>query len=90
MQILFQVWDAAMRTSAAPTFFPVFKGLFHLPIVSAAVPFSICHFTGYTDGGVIANNPSMIAVSKAMAHFPTLTPRNIAVLSIGVQLTDRR
>jgi patatin-like phospholipase/acyl hydrolase len=39
--------------------------------------------TGYTDGGVVANNPSMIAVSKAMAHFPDLTPRNITVLSIG-------
>eukprot|EP01038_Epipyxis_sp_PR26KG_P014408 gene14408-19339_t len=58
-----KVWDAAMRTSAAPTFFPVFRG--------------------YTDGGIVANNPSIIAASKAMAHYPTLSTRNIAVLSIG-------
>lgn len=57
------VWDAAMRTSAAPTFFPVFKG--------------------YTDGGIVANNPSIIAVSKAMAHYPFITTRNVAVLSLG-------
>eukprot|EP00349_Pseudokeronopsis_sp_Brazil_P011788 CAMPEP_0202976948 /NCGR_PEP_ID=MMETSP1396-20130829/81970_1 /ASSEMBLY_ACC=CAM_ASM_000872 /TAXON_ID= /ORGANISM="Pseudokeronopsis sp., Strain Brazil" /LENGTH=195 /DNA_ID=CAMNT_0049715181 /DNA_START=64 /DNA_END=648 /DNA_ORIENTATION=+ len=57
------VWDAAMRTSAAPTYFPVFHG--------------------YTDGGVVANNPSILAVSKAMAHYPHVTPKNVAVLSIG-------
>jgi len=57
------VWDACMRTSAAPTFFPVFKG--------------------YTDGGIVANNPSILAVAKAMAHHPTVTPRNVAVLSLG-------
>lgn len=58
-----QVWDAAMRTSAAPTFFPVFRG--------------------YTDGGIVANNPSIIAVSKAMAHYTNITPRNVTVLSLG-------
>lgn len=58
-----KVWDAAMRTSAAPTYFPVFRG--------------------YTDGGVVANNPSIVAVSKAMAHYSHVTPRRIAVLSIG-------
>lgn len=57
------VWDACMRTSAAPTFFPVFKG--------------------YTDGGIVANNPSILAVAKAMAHYPNVTPRNVAVLSLG-------
>jgi hypothetical protein len=57
------VWDAAMRTSAAPTYFPVFKG--------------------YTDGAIVANNPSIIGVSKAIAHYPNVNMKNIAVLSIG-------
>ena len=58
-----KVWDVATRTSAAPTYFPVFKG--------------------YTDGGIVANNPSIIATSKAMTHFHNVTPRNTVLLSVG-------
>ena len=31
----------------------------------------------------MANNPSIIAVSKAMAHYHNVTPRNVTVLSLG-------
>ena len=64
-----RVWEAAMRTSAAPTFFPVYQG--------------------YTDGGVVANNPSIIALSKVMAHFPTVNTRNAALLSLGAGFFPR-
>jgi len=57
------VWDAAMRTSAAPTMFPVFKG--------------------YVDGGITANNPSILAISKAIAHLPHVSTRNCVLLSLG-------
>jgi patatin-like phospholipase/acyl hydrolase len=52
-----------MRTSAAPTIFPVYNG--------------------YVDGGICANNPSVLAVSKVMAHYPEINSRNVVVLSLG-------
>lgn len=64
-----KVYEAAMRTSAAPTYFPVCKG--------------------YIDGAVVANNPSVIAMSKAMAHLPNVTPRNLVLLSIGSGMFPR-
>ena len=55
--------DAALRSSAAPTFFPIYQG--------------------YCDGAMTANNPSLMAVSKALAHYPELRREDVRVLSIG-------
>lgn len=41
------------------------------------------------DGGIVANNPSIVAVSKAMAHYPFLSSGNIAVLSLGLIICFR-
>lgn len=59
-----KVVDVAVRTSAAPTFFPIYQG--------------------FIDGGVVANNPSMCAVSQAI--HPLLgrrTLEDVVLLSIG-------
>ena len=61
------VWKAAMATSAAPTYFSAFKELDHLRLV---------------DGGVWANNPSMVGVAEAVSMLDV--PLNsIHVLSLG-------
>ncbi len=56
--------DVALRTSAAPTFFPSYQG--------------------FVDGGVIANNPSMVALAQAL-HPDTGGQQvtDVCVLSIG-------
>ncbi len=56
--------DVALRTSAAPTYFPSYQG--------------------FVDGGVIANNPSMIALAQAL-HPATGGQKleDVRVLSVG-------
>lgn len=56
--------DVALRTSAAPTYFPTYQG--------------------FVDGGVIANNPSMVALAQAL-HPATGGQRleDVSVLSVG-------
>lgn len=58
--------DVALRTSAAPTYFPIYQG--------------------YADGGVIANNPSMCALSQAISTGKSgggKTIDEIRLLSVG-------
>lgn len=58
------VVDVALRTSAAPVFFPSYQG--------------------YIDGGVIANNPSVMAFATALdPKFGGTTVDKIRILSIG-------
>ena len=65
------VVDVALRTSAAPTFFPLYQG--------------------YTDGGVVANNPSMCALAQALDP-ETGGPRPLAdifLFSVGTGSTSK-
>jgi len=59
--------DLALATSAAPTYFPLV---------------STKHSTNLTDGGVVANNPSMIGFIDAMQLNDNNT-ENIILISIG-------
>jgi patatin-like phospholipase/acyl hydrolase len=62
------LWEVAMATSAAPVFFPAFRvpGE-HLRLI---------------DGGVWANNPSMVGVAEAVSMFGQPL-ESIRVLSVG-------
>jgi patatin-like phospholipase/acyl hydrolase len=65
-----RIVDVALRTSAAPTFFPSYQG--------------------FVDGGVIANNPSMVALAQAL-HPATGGQRleQVCVLSVGTGVRRR-
>jgi uncharacterized protein len=76
-----KVVDVAMRTSAAPVELPIYQGM------SGTGP-------GYVDGGLVANNPAMIALaaivgtlSRGTAKQPAIPPTEslklIHLLSIG-------
>lgn len=56
----FKMIEAAMATSAAPTFFPPYK-------LTTAHRTDEGHYT-LVDGGVLANNPSLIAMTEALAN----------------------
>ena len=61
------MWKVALATSAAPTYFPAFSGIDHIRLI---------------DGGLWANNPTMIGIVEAMAVLDQ--PRSaISVLSLG-------
>jgi len=64
------LYDAALSTAAAPVYFP---------------PYNHPQFGWCSDGGLFANNPSPLAVGRAIESGQLLT--DIALLSIGTGLT---
>ncbi len=61
--------SAAMRTSAAPTYFPSYQG--------------------YVDGGVAANNPSMVALAQALHNDKgKQTLDDVCLFSVGTGLVE--
>lgn len=64
------VVDVALRTSAAPVFFPTYQG--------------------YADGGLVANNPSMVALSQALDdRTGAANLDQIRLLSLGAGFSGR-
>lgn len=61
------MWKVAMATSAAPTFFPVFSGVDSIRLV---------------DGGVWANNPTMVGIIEAI-NLLEIDYKSIRVLNLG-------
>ncbi len=73
-------YKVADASSAAPTYFPT-KDL-ELPPNS--------HQYWLVDGGVIANNPTMCAISEARRVWSTVSLNNMRVLSIGTGFMSRK
>lgn len=68
------MWKVAMATAAAPVFLPVFKEIDNIRLV---------------DGGVWANNPTMIGVVEAVSML-NISLRSIKVLSLGTTIEVRK
>jgi patatin-like phospholipase/acyl hydrolase len=64
--------DAALATSAAPSYFP---------------PHEIGAFGYFADGGVFANNPSMVAIAESLGKGRAGSLANLRVLSIGTGIS---
>lgn len=74
----FYVRDVARAAAAAPTYFPPARVV---PIPDRGHGYSL------VDGGVYANNPSLIAYIEARKMFPRA--RHFVVLSLGTGIVDR-
>jgi patatin-like phospholipase/acyl hydrolase len=61
------LWKVAMATSAAPTYFPSFRQLDHIRLV---------------DGGVWANNPTMVGIVEAISML-NIPLKSIKVFNLG-------
>jgi len=66
------LWEIALATSSAPTYFPVAK--IRIPQSSA--------WKLFVDGGLWANNPSLVAITEALTY-QKQTLENIYMLSLG-------
>ncbi|KAK9819632.1 hypothetical protein WJX72_000546 [[Myrmecia] bisecta] len=81
----FKVWEVVRASTAAPTYFPI-AAVHNIDSrgQNRVVPCA--------DGGLVANNPSMVAVSFACSKWEHLPLSEVAVLSIGTgastQLAD--
>jgi uncharacterized protein len=68
------MWRVAMATTAAPTYFAAYRGVDRIPLV---------------DGGLWANNPSMVAVVEAIGTL-SASPESIRLLSLGTTQPVKR
>lgn len=71
--------DVALATSAAPTFFPAAEVDHDQDGTSDS----------YVDGGVFANNPSLIGLVEALSYL-AVSPPNLEILSIATPRPDLR
>jgi len=83
----FKMWEAAMATSAAPTFFPPYA--LETPHTTDEGHYAL------VDGGVFANNPSSLAIMEAMISYKNKTKeelqrKDILVVSLGTGSVTRR
>ena len=76
-----RVYDVADASSAAPTYFPT-KGM--------AIPSGSTAGHWLIDGGVVANNPTMCAISEARRLWPDVPMDVIRVLSVGTGCMTRK
>jgi patatin-like phospholipase/acyl hydrolase len=68
------MWRVAMATTAAPTYFAAYRGVDRIPLA---------------DGGLWANNPSMVAIVEAIGTLST-SPDCIRLLSLGTTQPVKR
>ncbi|MGU7774987.1 patatin-like phospholipase family protein [Burkholderia sp. MR1-5-21] len=66
------IFDAALATSAAPTYFP---------------PYEIAGLGYFADGGVFANNPSVSAIAEALASRRAGNLGDVRLLSLGTGIS---
>jgi hypothetical protein len=57
---------------------------------STAAPVYFPIQNGYIDGGVFANNPSLCAMTRALANIPQLSSKDVCVLSLGTGVRPMR